>query len=365
MPKLSFWKGPGVKTKDYMFIDKIARNYIEIGGASYYIHKFIGSSTSAPETPESSNGDEFSYLNISDLVNLEVRDRKYDPDVYELKGHNAISDSEFDLKQFGMFLSSDTMFITFHRNQMVDVIGRRLTSGDVIEVLYMRDNLTLDGKPINKFYVVQDGVSPAEGYSHSWWPHLWRVKCQPLVDSQEFQEILNQSLGDRGDGIEPTLNPDGTVATLKDSVSTYDANIAINDAILAEAAENVPFRNFQAAHYYVSEAVGSLPINVFVSDGIPPNGSKPVPSGTAFPQPAHEGDYFLRLDFTPPVLYVKQATRWARVESNWRSDWLPAGAVLASFINNNNKTTLDDGTVVPEKISLKDAVKSKLDPDII
>lgn len=363
MAKLSFWKGPGVRTKDYSFIDKICLNYIEIGGANFYLHKFLGSESQL-ETPDS-NSDEFGLLNISDLVNLEIRDRKYDPDVYELKGHTQVNDSEFDLKQFGMFLSSDTIFITFHRNQMVDVMGRRLSSGDVIEVLYMRDNITLDGKPINKFYVVEDGVSPAEGYSHSWWPHLWRVKCQPLVDSQEFQQILNQALDDRGDGIEASLNPDGTVATLQDYASTYASNIAINDAILAEAATNTPFRNFQASQYYVSAPVGNMPVNILVSAGIPPNGSNPVDSGTVFPTTALIGDFFLRMDFLPPVLYVKEATKWARVESNWRSEWLPAGAVLASFINNNNKATMTDGSVQPVKQAVSKAVKSRLDPDII
>ena len=367
MPPLSLWKGVGVRTKDFQFFDRIALNYIQIGGTQFYIHKYRGPS-SAPETPDMDEA----YLTISDVVNVEIRDRKYDPDIYSMKGHHLVSDTEFDLKQFGLFLSSDTMFITFHRNQMADILGRRLMSGDVIEVLHMRDTMTLDNKPINKFYVVEDGVSPAEGYSPTWWPHLWRVKCQPLTDSEEFQDILNQALEDRGDGIEPQLNPDGSVATLRDVNSTYNTEIAINDRVLTEAEAAVPFRNFQTAHFYVMQRDLDLDlhqenpaIDIFTGDGIPPNDSKPVPAGTTFPADNHVGDYFLRVDYLPPVLYRREKHKWKRVETNWRSPWLPAGRVLASFINNNNTTKLDDGSVVPEKQALRTSIKPRIDPDII
>lgn len=360
MPKLSFWRGVATRGKDYNFFDRQAKEYISIGGAEFYVHKYVGPTT-LEETPDPDQD----FLNISDVVNLEIRDRKYEPDVYALKGHQLVSDTEFDLRQFGLFLSSDTAFITFHRNQMVDVLGRRLMTGDVIEVLFMRDTLALDGKPINKFYVVEDGVSPAEGYSPTWWPHLWRVKCQPLVNSQEFQQILNQSLDDRGDGIPAQYNPDGTLASLADAASTYNQELAISDAVVEEATAAVPFRNFQSAHFFVAERDKNQPIDVFNGDGIPPNDSKPVPSGTVFPPDARVGDYYLRVDFVPPVLYRRETNKWSRVETNYRSEWLPAGVVLASFINNNKTTKLKDGSVVNEKQNLRTTGKPRLDPDII
>lgn len=359
MPPLSFWKGPGAKTKDYMFFDRQAAEYINIGSTEVYVHKYLGPSNTV-------DGINTGVLTIEDLVNLEIRDRKYDPDVYSLRGHYLVTDTEFDLKQFGLFLSSDTVFITFHLNQMTDKLGRRLMSGDVLELLHWRDTGALDGKVTNKFYVVEEGTKPAEGFSVSWWPHLWRVKCQPLTDSQEFQDILDQSLNqDRGDGVPtPGLNEDGTDPTIGSVNSTYDKAIEINDAILAEAQAAVPFRNLQGAHFYVQQKDLDIKPSIFLSDGIPPNDSRPVPSGTSFPADSNEGDWFLRLDYLPPVLFKRSESSWRRVESNWRAPWLPAGRVLASFINNKLKTRLEDGTTPDQRQGLRGAVKPKFDPDI-
>jgi hypothetical protein len=361
MPPLTFWKGPAYKSKDYKFFDRQASEYIRIGGTEFYIHKYLGPASTADSTPDQ----EDNVLNISDLVNLEIRDRKYDPDVYSLKGHYLITDSEFDLKQFGLFLSSDTTFITFHLNDMLEQLGRRLMSGDVIEVLHWRDTSTLDNKPINKFFVVQEGSKSAEGFSVTWWPHLWRIKCQPLTDSAEYQDILDQALGDRGDGIDAGfLNPDGSAGTLGDLLSTYNKELEINDAVLAEAQSAVPFRNYQVAHFYILQKDTDAKPDVFCSDGIPPNNSKPVPSGTTFPAQYQNGDSFLRIDYVPPVLFRRDSSRWVKQEVNYRSDWLPAGRVLASFINNRQNTTLTDGNVAPERQNIRTAIKPKMDPDI-
>lgn len=362
MPPLTFWKGPGARGKDYQFFDKRASEYIRISGTECYVHKYVGPASTEGTTPD----DELNVLNISDLVNLEVRDRKYDPDVYSLKGHYLVSDSEFDLKQFGLFLSSDTTFITFHINDMVEILGRRLMSGDVLELLHWRDTESLDGQPINKFVVVQEGTKPAEGFSPTWWAHLWRVKCQPLTDSQEYQDILNQALEDRGDGVDPGfVKPDGSAGTLGDLLSTYDKQIEINDAIVDEAKAAVPFRNYQTQHFYVMQKDELSRPDVFSTDGIPPNSSKPVPTGTTFPSEYSEGDWFLRMDYVPPVLFARTANSWKKVETNYRAEWLPAGRVLASFINNNSQTTFADGTQAPVKQNLRTATAAKLDPDII
>jgi hypothetical protein len=332
-----------------------------MGGTEFYIHRYLGPASTLGSTPDN----EDNILAISDLVNLEIRDRKYDPDVYSLKGHYTISDSEFDLKQFGLFLSSDTAFITFHLNDMLEILGRRLMTGDVIEVLHWRDTSTLDNRPINKFYTVDEGTKPAEGFSPTWWPHLWRVKCQPLTDSQEYQDILNQALEDRGDGIDPSfVNPDGSAGTLGDLLSTYNKEIEINDAVVKEATDAVPFRNYQVAHFYILQNDLNAKPDILCSDGIPPNDSRPVPSGTSFPGVYQTGDYFLRIDYVPPVLFKRTDTKWTKQETNYRSPWLPAGRVLASFINNTKTTTYTDGTTAPQRQNLRTAIKAKIDPDI-
>jgi hypothetical protein len=357
---LSLWKGVGARGKDYQLFDRLALQYINMSCPEFYVHKYLGPTSTADNSPDLEGNE----LNISDLVNLEIRDRKYDTSVYALKGHTLASDTEFDLKQFGLFLSSDTKFITFHRNQMADVLGRRLMSGDVIEALFMRDTMTLDNRPMNQFYVVEDGVSPAEGYSPTWWPHLWRVKCQPLTDSEEFQQILQLSLEDRGDGIPTQFNDDGTVATLQQSASTYQRELDISDQVVKVATEAVPHRNFQTNQFYVYQPNPDLAASILTGSDVPPNGSRPVATGTGFPDPSKIGDYLLRIDYDPPVLYERTAASWKRIQTNWREPWSPANRVLETFINNSNTVKLNDGSVAQSRQGLRSVARPKLDPDI-
>ncbi len=375
MPPLTLWKGAGIKSKDFEFFDRHVSEQYRIGGTEFWIHKYLGPADS------SSNGDATMVntatdtappeLQIQDMLNMEVRDRKYDPDVYSLKGHYPLSDTEFDLRQFGLFISNDTVFITFHQNDMVNQIGRRLMSGDVIEVLHQRDDLVLGSDAINKFYVVDEGSRPAEGYSPTWWPHIWRVKCQPITDSQEYQSILGMPATDsNGDPIQPNTDGSGNVTTLSDLLSTYNQELAITNALQTQAQVEVPFRNLQGQHFYVLAGDINKIATIWNGDGIPPNQSKPVNSGTAYPDSPTVGDYFLRTDYSPPQLFVydsgiKNYGIWRRVEVDYRAPWLPTNRVLSSFINNTNQTTLDDNSVIPEQIDIKKSVAPKLDPDII
>jgi len=372
MPPLSLWKGVAVRTNDYKFIDRVVAEQYRIGGTEFYIHKLIGSSDAALSDPLAVNldktGEADPLLTIQDVLNMEVRDRKYDADVYSLKGHYQVSDTEFDLRQFGLFISNDTIFITFHLNNMVDQLGRKLMSGDVIEILHQRDDLVLGSvAAISKFYVVEEGTRPAEGYSPTWWPHLWRVKCSPITDSEEFKDILDKpALDASGD---PIAKPDGSGedSTLRDILSTRDDELKINDAIVAAAEKEVPFRYFQAQHFYIlpGENPNFIGQDIWTGNGIPPNGSKPVDSGRSWPANPLVGDYFLRTDYSPPQLFKREASRWVRVQTSWRNKWQPATQTLVSFINNTNTTVLTDGTTVQQQQNLRDVIKPKLDPDII
>lgn len=367
MPPLTLWKGPNVKTSDYKLIDRIVAEQYRVGGTEFWIHKYLGPETTgkATDPAEVKVGDGDDMI-IQDALNMEIRERKYDPDVYSLKGHYTVSDTEFDLRQFGLFLTNETIFITFHMNNMVEAMGRRINSGDVIEILHQRDDLAT-GLPyaISKYYVVEEGTRPAEGYSPTWWPHIWRVKCQPITDSQEFKDILNKEATDASG--DPIPNPDGggNNLTLQDLLSTYNSEIAINDAILKEAEAEVPFRNVQAQHFYVLQADLNKPVCIWAGDGIPPNQSKPIKSGITFPVNPEIGDYFLRTDYSPAFLFRREQHKWVRCEINYRDSWSPANRVLETFINNNKDATMTDGTVRKEQTNLRKAVKAKIDPDII
>jgi hypothetical protein len=366
MPPLSLWKGVNVKTNDYKFIDRIVAEQYRVGGAEFWIHKYLGPATSGNVATSGQVVLGSDELVIQDALNMEIRDRKYDPDVYSLKGHYLVSDTEFDLRQFGLFLSNDTVFLTFHLNQMVESLGRRLMAGDVIEILHQRDD-QVDGLPyaISKYYVVEEGTRPAEGYSQTWWPHIWRVKCNPITDSQEFKDILNRPATDASGDPIPGTGIDGNPPTIGDLISTYPDELKINDAILAEAEAEVPFRNVQSAHFYVLHEDLNKPVILWAGDGIPPNQSKPVNNGITFPINPEIGDYFLRTDYSPNILYRREQHKWVRCEVNWRQSWSPANRVLETFINNDKTTSLQDGSTIPERTNLRKAVKAKPDPDLI
>jgi hypothetical protein len=220
-----------------------------------------------------------------------------------------------------------------------------------------------------KYYVVQEGARPAEGYSPTWWPHIWRVKCDPITDSQEYRDILQKPATDlNGD---PIANPNGTGSlTLADMLSTYNREIAINDQIVAQATAEVPFRNLQGQQFYVLEGQLNQSVSILATDGIPPNQSNPVTTAISFPPGAPAGTWVLRVDYSPPQLFqrVQQGNSvvWSRHEINYRTSWTPSTAALASFINNSNVTsTLQNGVVVPQQQDLRTVLKAKLDPDII
>ena len=285
------------------------------------------------------------------------------------RSHYAISDTEFDLRQFGLFLSNETIFITFHLNDMTNSIGRTLMSGDVIEISHRRDDYALGDFSLPKYYVVQEGARPAEGYSPTWWPHIWRVKCDPITDSQEYRDILQKPATDlNGD---PIANPNGSgPLTLADMLSTYNREIAINDQIVAQATVEVPFRNLQGQQFYVLEGQLNQPVSILSTDSIPPNQSKPITTGISFPPGAPAGTWVLRVDYSPPQLFqrIQQGTSevWTRHEIDYRTSWTPSTSALAGFINNGNTTsTLSDGTVIQVQQNLRTVLRAKLDPDII
>jgi hypothetical protein len=381
MPRLSIW-GNGQKKNDYKFIDNIIREQFYIGGTSCFVHKYLGPTEVNGEVVQGQpryeedgvtpvlNADGTQAMDydggetmIQDVLFLENRDRRYAPDVIDLRGVYTLSDTEFDLRQFGLFLENDTINIMFHLNDMVSLIGRKLMNGDVIELPHQRDEYVLgEDKPaINKFYVVEEGSRPAEGYSQTWFPHLWRVKCKPMTASQEYQDILDQN----------ALDPFGleTDKKLQNVMSNVGLELGINAAILEEAKVHVSARNFDTRQFYVvpGDELGTQAPWIFAGDGVPPNNAALVGSGNSFPLTAKEGDFFLRTDYDPHSLFKRIGSKWTRIEIDYRQeDWSMAHRLLKSFINNRDKTMIPANQLEPartfdEKQPLSQAIKPRAD----
>lgn len=391
------------KGNDFRFLDKVINEEFQVGGTDCLVHKYLGpvnpaEGTSTPSTPV--NNSSIPEVGIQDLIFMENRDRHYDPDVYVIRGIYQMQDLDFNLTQFGLFLQNDMIMLMLHLRNCVDTLGRKIMSGDVIELPHLKDEYALDNSlvALRRFYVVQDVTRPAAGFSPTWYPHLLRAKCVPLVDSQEFKEILEADSGAE----------DGS--TLKDLLSTYQQSIDINNQILAQADEDVERSGFETRQYYViptdpdtglvhvagadstredasveqaamdaSIVLQSPTRNVYISyldgDGVPPNGA-PYSFGIEFPQAPVEGQFFLRTDYLPNRLFRFNGKHWIKFEDNVRmtlnnfghSDvamGVHAGkdarlTQKTTFINNVTTATIN-GKVVPERQALSKALKPKAD----
>jgi len=325
MPRLSLWR-PN-KTNDYNFFDKIISEQFTAGSTDLYIHKYMGPTNQGPSIDATQpEYDVLAPTNIQDLLFLENRDRTYDPNVYRLRGHYNVQNLDFDLSQFGLFLNNDIIFITVHYNDMIQLVGRKLMVGDVIELPHLLDYNPLDETiptALKRFMQITDANYASEGFSPTWFPHLWRIKCEPLVDSEEFTQILNAPIdqdtylgiwdstkpypagyvityGDKNYKAlidvpagkyppDPTYWQLDTADNLKDILATYNKNIAINDAALREAERLVPKAGYDRKNLYIVPTYGEYSSDGVLSNAInnpaPPvgvntDGGAPVPTGT-------------------------------------------------------------------------------------
>jgi hypothetical protein len=361
MPRLSLYRPE--KGNDYKFIDKTIWEMFQVGGVDVLIHKYLGPGSSINDTPTTPTYSSTNPSQIQDLLFLENRDRKYEPDIFTLRGVYNIQDLDFNLSQFGLFLQNDTIFVTFHINDTIEKIGRKLIAGDVIELPHLKDDHALNDLQfaLKRFYVIEEVTRAAEGFSATWYPHLYRAKCKPMVDSQEFKDIL--------DGLADDTGEDGTT-TLRDIMSTYEKEMQITQAVLDQAEADVPRSGFDTTSFYTLQTdaqgdsilttvdsevldasvetqatddagnllfddegnpvyVGSTASTMLLSaaqkgyrgyitqDGIPQNGA-PFTAGIAFPNSPVEGQFALRTDYLPNRLFRYNGTRWVKQEDNVR-----------------------------------------------
>ena len=130
---------------------------------------------------------------------------------------------------------------------MQETLGRKIIAGDVLEFMHMRDFYNLDDSipfALKRFYVVADVSFASEGFSPTWWPHLWRCKLNPLVDSQEYKDILNN--------INLNTDPFSTnVVPLSSVVSNLNTYNSINQAVIQQAENETPQSGYNTANLYV------------------------------------------------------------------------------------------------------------------
>jgi hypothetical protein len=266
---------------------------------------------------------------------------------------------------------------------MVERLGRVLMNGDVLEFPNLKDPFAIHdvAKALKRFYVVSDTSRSAEGFSPTWYPHLWRAKVGPLVDAQEYKDIF-------GDGQNPN--------DLLNYLSNYNKVKDINAALVAQAEADVPQSGYDTSMFWVNPTTEEGRINVtneldiaaedanalavegagygtprgngyttsyLMGDGNAPNGLV-TGFGTAFPTSPANGDYFKRTDFLPARLFRFDGFRWMFIEDAVRtniSNTDTKNTLKGTFINNTNQTPLINGGTVSERQTLNDLLKPKAD----
>lgn len=350
--KANFWEPR--KNDDYNYIDDIISEYFSHGGVGANFYKYLGVHDQGEQDdasqPSKAKSKRKGINQIQDMFFQENRDRHYDTDPYEVKIIYNMNDAEFDVRQFGMFIQADTIYVFVHMNDLARQIGRRPINGDVIEMVHMREDIYLDEElehAANKFYVIQDVNRASGSWDPTWRPHIFRLKLKPMNDTQEFNDIL--SMTDESSGL-----------NVRDLISDFNARTELTDQNLKQARHNVPFRNFETYQLYVfdSSETGLDYPWVWAGDGIPPNGGKLAAKGTEFPSTANKGDWFLNTSIEPNVLFQYTGSAWKPREVDLRMKWEAATRILHSFINNDNMTKMDDGCF-EEKLPVYKAVRPR------
>jgi hypothetical protein len=111
MPRLSLYKPE--KGNDYKFIDRQASEMFQVGGTDVYIHKYMGPELNANGTQDQPTIDSYNVSTIQDLLFLENRDRKYDSEIYKIRGLYNVQNIDFNLSQFGLFIDNDTLSVSY------------------------------------------------------------------------------------------------------------------------------------------------------------------------------------------------------------------------------------------------------------
>jgi hypothetical protein len=229
-----------------------------------------------------------------------------------------------------------------------------------------------------------------------------------MVDSQEFKQILDEAAVD-SDGNE-------TSSSLRDIMSPYLKNLEINDALVRQAEIDVPksgynteklfvlpvYANGVSQQNYLSSngnvssggttangnvnsgnsdsepalmsALMSATVNGNVvtptqnvlaylgGDSIAPNGFS-VRSLNYFPDAPNVGEYVLRTDYLPNVLFRWSGIKWATVQEVRRAPLTGNNnqTQLGTFINNTAKTTLSSGQTIDQRQALSKILSPKSD----
>jgi hypothetical protein len=284
--------------------------------------------------------------NIQDPIFLENRDRDYAPEIVTLKGFYSLLDTQIELTRFGIELPSQQYVFQIGFTSCVALLGRPMVIGDIIE-LPSETQYDANMKPVRKYLEVTDVGWSTEGYTPGWVPTMLRVITQPMLASQETQDIV----GDLAAKIDSSglFNTDDGTNTIYQDMSSISQEIAqeANSQLPERGADGTgTIRAFEDAEIASAAQQGidiqKLGLNktgLYVEDAMPPNGL-PYTEGDSFPTAPSDGDYH-RLtyvgaasDISPRLhRYSAAKGRWVYLETDRRKQYNNTKPILQEFLS--------------------------------
>ena len=166
---------------------------------------------------------------------------------------------------------------------------------------------------------------------------------------------------------------------IRDRLSTYEQEMQINEAVVAQAEADAPKSGYDTQHLYtlqvdkegkpelvttdidtldasqatlLADRVNQTPERngydgYLLGDGIAPNGEA-FGHGITFPVQQIKGDYFLRTDFLPNRLFRYDGGRWIKMEDSVRMTLTNTDTRTThktGFVNNHKENVIGGETV--------------------
>jgi hypothetical protein len=297
--------------------------------------------------------------NVQDLFFQENRDRDYAKQPLRIKAQYSTNDSISDLSKFGLNILDQYSF-TVSYAVMVQLMGRPIVTGDIIEVIpEMQYDHNL--RPVKKFLEVTDTGWASVGYTTGWKPVLYRFQAQEAIPSQETRDIFGTF------DTQKYLTADTILA---DGAGHIDESVLeVTEETMKAAAKAVPERgsddglSIEMVHMTPPVPTGNAkgqpaPVKMkaraptYVEDGLPKNG-EPYVEGYQLPDPtkSKDGEYF-RLYYPTDTKIAPRLHRFSAVKNRWifieqdrRTEYTSAKPTMHQILNSSTKQSIGKKTI--------------------
>lgn len=289
---------------------------------------------------------------IQDQIFQENRDRDYATESILVKMSYDLIDVQTELTQFGIELPSQTFYLEAGFTAVVQALGRPIVIGDIIE-MPSETQYSVDLTPIKKYIEVTDVGWSTNGFTPGWTPTILRIIAQPMMATQETQDIFGGLQRDEdGLGLDRYTNDNEGLAEhpifQDDTLADHSIRAEANTMLPERGSDTADITMFSDDEILTAEqqglnnlqSVNLRPKNLYVEDALPPNGES-FTEGDVLPASPVEGAYH-RLTYStvsadiPPRLFrwSTSKNRWLFLESDKRQRYNDTKPKLQDFYTN-------------------------------